>query len=76
MAVKASICDGASCVVSTSMYHLCHTKKGAFNYISLNAEILFGIRERINPVSGLLFELPNSISSLALPGREFIAKTK
>jgi hypothetical protein len=25
------------------MYQLCHTKKGAIKYISLNAEILFGI---------------------------------
>jgi CheY-like chemotaxis protein len=31
-------------------------QKGAINYISLNAEILFGIRQRINPVSGLLLK--------------------
>jgi CheY-like chemotaxis protein len=63
--VKASLCEGTSCDVSTSLYHL-YTPKGALNCISLNAEILFGIRQRINPVSGLLFELPNSINSLGL----------
>jgi hypothetical protein len=43
---------------------------------NLDCEILYGISQRLKTVSGLLFEQPNSISSMALPSREFFAKSK